>query len=64
MEFSRQEYWSGLPFPSPEDFPNSGIKSVSLVSCIVRQILYQSVSRLLVQLNVLGISVVLKVLEI
>ena len=22
MEFSRQEYWSGLPFPSPEDFPN------------------------------------------
>ena len=24
MEFSRQEYWSGLPFPSPEDLPNSG----------------------------------------
>ena len=22
MEFSRQEYWSGLPFPSPEDLPN------------------------------------------
>ena len=35
---------------------------VSFVSCIVRQILYQSVSWLLVQLNVLGISVVLKVL--
>ena len=35
---------------------------VSFVSCIVRQILYQSVSQLLVQLNVLGISVVLKVL--
>ena len=22
LEFSRQEYWSGLPFPSPEDPPN------------------------------------------
>ena len=28
MEFSRQEYWSGLPFPSPEDLPNPGIKPV------------------------------------
>ena len=27
--FSRQEYWSGLPFPSPRDLPNPGIKSVS-----------------------------------
>ena len=26
MGFSRPEYWSGLPFPSPEDFPNPGIK--------------------------------------
>ena len=26
MEVSRQEYWSGLPFPSPEDLPNPGIK--------------------------------------
>ena len=25
MEFSRQEYWSGLPFPSPGDLPNPGI---------------------------------------
>ena len=24
--FSRQEYWSGLPFPSPEDFPHPGIE--------------------------------------
>ena len=24
MEFSRQEYWSGLPFPSPGDLPNLG----------------------------------------
>ena len=28
-EFSRQEYWSGLPFPSPGDLPNPGIKSRS-----------------------------------
>ena len=25
--FSRREYWSGLPFPSPGDLPNPGIKS-------------------------------------
>ena len=26
MGFSRQEYWSGLPFPSPGDLPDAGIK--------------------------------------
>ena len=26
MEFSGQKYWSGLPFPSPGDLPNPGIK--------------------------------------
>ena len=26
MEFSRQEYWNGLPFPSPGALPNPGIK--------------------------------------
>ena len=30
--FSRQEYWSGLPCPPPEDLPNSGIEPVSLTS--------------------------------
>ena len=29
MEFSRQEYWSGLPFSSPGDLPNPGIKPAS-----------------------------------
>ena len=29
MEFSRQEYWSGLPFPSPVDLTDQGIKSES-----------------------------------
>ena len=31
MGFPRQEYWSGLPFFSPGDLPNVGIKPVSLV---------------------------------
>ena len=26
MEFPRQEYWSGLPFPSPGEFPDLGIE--------------------------------------
>ena len=32
MGFSRQEYWSGLPFPSPGDLPNPGIKPASPAS--------------------------------
>ena len=32
MEFSRQEYWSGLLCSSPGDLPNPGIEPVSLVS--------------------------------
>jgi len=29
MGFPRQEYWSELPFPSPEDLPDPGIETVS-----------------------------------
>jgi len=32
VEFSKQEYWSGLPFPPPGDLPYPGIKTVSLES--------------------------------
>ena len=32
MEFSREEYYNGLPFPPPEDLPGPGIEAVSLVS--------------------------------
>ena len=32
MGFSREEYWSGLPFPSPEDLPDSGVKAKSPAS--------------------------------
>ena len=28
MEFSRQEYWSGLPFPTPGDLPDPGTKTM------------------------------------
>ena len=38
MEFSRPEYWSGYPFPSPGDLPNQGLNP-GLPHC--RQILYQ-----------------------
>ena len=37
MEFSRQESWNGLPFPSPEDLPDPGIEPGSLtlqVDCL------------------------------
>ena len=32
MEFSRQEYWSGLPFPTPGDLLDPGVKPSSLAS--------------------------------
>ena len=32
IKFSRQEYWSGLPFHSPGDLPDSGIETMSFVS--------------------------------
>ena len=37
MKFSRQEYWSGLPFPSPGVLPDLG-SNLSLLHC--RQVLY------------------------
>ena len=38
MRFSRQEYWSGLPFPSPGDLPDPGIEP-GLLHC--RQMIYR-----------------------
>ena len=32
MGFSRQEYWSGLPCPSPGDLPDPGVEFMSLMS--------------------------------
>ena len=45
MEFSRQEYWSGLPFPSPGYLPDLGIKTSSPVSCISGQIFSYSATK-------------------
>ena len=43
MEFSRQEYWSRLPFPVSGDLPDPEIEpSISCISCIGRQIFYHS----------------------
>ena len=36
MEFSRQENWSGLPFPFPGDLPDPGIEPKSLVSTAIQ----------------------------
>ena len=35
MGFSRQEYWSGLPYPPPGDLPNPGIETASLMSPVL-----------------------------
>ena len=35
MGFPSQEYWSGLPFPSPGDLPDPGIESMSLFSLVL-----------------------------
>ena len=32
MEFSKQEYWGGLPFPTPGDLPDPGIEPMSFAS--------------------------------
>ena len=36
MGFSRQEYWSGLPCPPPEDLPDPGMEPASPVSSVVK----------------------------
>ena len=40
LGFPRQEYWSGLPFPSSGDLPNPGIEPDPGIYCIGRWILY------------------------
>ena len=66
MEFSKQEYWSGLPCPLPEDLPIPGIESTSLghnelrscssnilgvsVGCFQMKLIFKSVCVLVAQL--------------
>ena len=35
MVFFRQEYWSGLPCPSPGNLPDSGVESASFMSSVL-----------------------------
>ena len=46
MEFSRQEYWSGLPFPSPGDLPDPGLEPRFLSSYIPASLVAQTVKNL------------------
>ena len=42
MGFSRQEYWTELPFPPPGDLPDTGIKPVSLMSSALAGVFFTS----------------------
>ena len=46
MEFSRQEYWSGLPFPSPGGLPDPGMESASPAFPILEGGFFSTDSRL------------------
>ena len=43
MGFSGQEYWNGLPFPSPGYLPNLGIKPASLASPALAGVFFTTV---------------------
>ena len=51
MEYSRQEYWSGLPCPPPGDLPNPGMESTSLMSPALAGVSICVESRKIVQMN-------------
>ena len=55
-EFSREEYWSGLPFPSPGDLPDPGIKPMSLKSPAVAGGFFTTVAPRKASHTVLGLS--------
>ena len=40
MEFSRQEYWNGLSFLTPEDLPDTGIQAESPVYLVLAHMLF------------------------
>ena len=42
-EFSRQEYWCGLPFPIPGDLPDPGVEPTSLVSAKLAGVFFTTV---------------------
>ena len=44
MEFFRQEYWSGLPCPSPRDLPESEMEPMSLASHLLAGVVFTTES--------------------
>ena len=59
LGFSREEYWSGLAFPSTEDLPDPGIKSCLLCLLHCRRILYHCATWEVVQFILYNACVVL-----
>ena len=51
LGFSRQQYWSGLPFPSPGDLPDPEIKSRTSLDVTLANIFFQSVACLVILLT-------------
>ena len=40
IEFSRHEYWNGLPFPAPGDLPDPGIEPTSLLCTALTEVFF------------------------
>ena len=59
MEFPRQEYWSGLPFPSPGDLLDPGIKPWS-PALQADSLPFELQGRLVIKAKAIDISVLLK----
>ena len=57
MGFSRQEYWSGLPFPPPGDPPDPGIKPMSLASPALASRFSWSVIQVFFSRNTFGFNI-------
>ena len=57
MGFSRQEYWSGLPYPPPGDLPNPGIEPTFLTSSALAAGLFTTSATLMQQSNLTSLSV-------
>ena len=56
MEFSKQEYWSGLPFPSPGDLLGPGIESALLASPTLAGRLFTAMPARKPPNNIIGIN--------
>ena len=55
MGFSKQEYWSGLPFPSPEDLPDLGIEPGS-PALQAESLMFELQGSPVISLKALGLS--------